>query len=75
MDNEILRKLYANEQYLDYIRHHPKWYYYLDEEPSLYPYFENVVKKDLKLTTFDKLENLRKKINFASSFLKYMTKD
>lgn len=75
MREDILKKLYSDSKYLDYIRHHPKWYHYLDQNPGLYSEFEKVVKKELKITTYDKLESLRKQINFASSFLKYMTKE
>lgn len=75
MREDILKKIYSDARYLEYIRYHPKWYYYLDQDPSLFSVFENNLKKDLKITTYDRLESLRKKINFASSFIKYMTKE
>lgn len=71
---DILQKLYANEEYLDYLRRHPKWYKYLDENPNNYQIFEKVVKKELKITSFDKLERFKKQVNFASALIKYFSK-
>ncbi len=75
MREDILKKIYSDAKYLEYIRYHPKWYYYLDQNPNLFVEFEKSLKKDYKITTYDQLESLRKKINFASSFIKYMTKE
>jgi len=71
--DEVLSKLYSNPVYLDYLRQNPKWYYYLDLDPKNYSEFEKMVKKALKLTTYDKLEALKNQINFASSMLKYFS--
>jgi hypothetical protein len=75
MREDILKKIYSDSKYLEYIRYHPKWYYYLDQNPNLFIEFEKTLKKELKITTYDKLESLRKKVNFVSSFIKYMTKE
>ena len=75
MREDILKKIYSDSKYLEYIRYHPKWYYYLDQNPNLFIEFEKALKKELKITTYDKLESLRKKVNFVSSFIKYMTKE
>ncbi|HHX79587.1 MAG TPA: hypothetical protein GX692_00780 [Acholeplasmataceae bacterium] len=72
MRDEIILKLYANEQYLDYLRRHPKWYYFLDLDPQYFSEFERVVKKALKLTTSDRLETLKNQVNFAGSLIKYL---
>lgn len=74
MREDILKKIYDNEMYLNYLRYHPKWYYYLDQDPKNFEQFEKVVKKELKLTTVDKLDKVKNQINFASAFLKYITK-
>ena len=74
MREEILQKLYSNPKYLEYLRYHPKWYYYLDENPSNYPIFEKTVKEELKITTYDKLERLKKQISFVSKFMDYFKK-
>lgn len=69
--DDILKKLYANEQYLYFLRKHPKWYYYLDLDPKYYNEFEKVVKRELKITTYDKLERVKNQINFATSMIRY----
>lgn len=73
MKDEILKKIYASEQYLEYLRRHPKWYYYLDLDPKYFNDFERVVKKAYKLTTYDKLEQVKNQINFASAMVKYFS--
>lgn len=75
MREDILKRIYSDAKYLEYIRYHPKWYYYLEQNPNLFVEFEKSLKKDYKITIYDQLESLRKKINFASSFIKYMTKE
>lgn len=74
MTDEVLNKIYSNSYYLEYLRRHPKWYYYLDLDPKYMQEFERVVKKESKTTTFDKLETLKKQINFASSMINYFRK-
>lgn len=74
MREDILQKIYSNPKYLEYLRYHPKWYYYLDENPNNYSIFERTVKEELKITTFDKLEKLKKQINFATKFMEYFKK-
>jgi hypothetical protein len=71
MRDEILNKLYNNSVYLEYLRYHPKWYYYLEDNPNNYLIFERKVKEDLKITTYDKLEKMKKQISFASKFIDY----
>ena len=74
MRDDILEKLYNNPVYLDYLRKHPKWYYYLDSDPNNFKVFERVVQKEYKITTYDKLEKLKNQINFFSSMINYFTK-
>ena len=71
MDRDIMDKIYQDERMLDYLRYHPKWYYYLDQNPSNFVKFEKQVKEDLKITTYDKLEKARKQIDFASKLIEY----
>ncbi len=75
MREDILKDLYHHPDYLEYLRYHPKWYYYLDLDPNYYKEFVKQVKKDLKITTYDKLESIKKQVNFASSMMNYFTKD
>ena len=72
MDIQILGKLYQNPIYLNYLRYHPKWYMILEKDPSSYKEFENQIKRDLKLTTYDKIENIKKQINFVNGIIKYL---
>lgn len=74
MSDEVLNKIYSNIYYLEYLRRHPKWYYYLDLDPKYFQEFERVVKKESKTTTYDKLESLKNQINFASSMINYFRK-
>lgn len=74
MDPIILSKIYNNKEYLEYLRYHPKWYYYLDDNKENFKVFENVVKKEYKITSYDKLESLKNKINFFTSMINYFNK-
>jgi hypothetical protein len=44
----------------------------LEKNPNYYKEFENELKKDLKITTYDKIENLKKQINFVNGIIKYL---
>ena len=70
MIEEITSKLYQNPVYLEYLRYHPKWYIALNRYPESYKDFEKEVK--LKLTVSDKVENLRKQIEFINGMIKYL---
>lgn len=70
---DILNKIYANELYLTYLRYHPHWYEVLNSDPNLYSSFEKEVKTTLKITTADKIENLRKQIDFVNGIIKYLS--
>ena len=74
MREDILQKIYSNPNYLQYLRYHPKWYYYLDSDPNNFKAFERIVQKEYKITTYDKLEKLKNQINFFSSMINYFTK-
>ena len=72
MDQEILKKIYNTKEYLEYLRYHPKWYIALNRYPESYKDFEKEVKVKLKLTVSDKVENLRKQIEFINGMIKYL---
>ncbi len=72
MRQDILSKLYDNELYLTYLRYHPQWYVPLNENPESYADFEKEVKVNLKLTTYDKIDNLRKQVDFVNGIVKYL---
>lgn len=72
MTQEILSKLYSNDLYLTYLRYHPQWYVILNEHQEAYKDFEKEVKVNLKLTTYDKIDNLRKQVDFINGIMKYL---
>lgn len=72
MHYTILEKLYQNETLLRYLRYNPKWYIPLNMNPESYKDFEKEAKVKLKLTTADKIENLKNQINFINGMLKYI---
>lgn len=72
MDQVILNKIYANDIYLNYLRYNPRWYVILNKNPNAYIYFEQQLKKDLKITTVDKIEQLKKQIDFFSGMINYL---
>lgn len=73
MRSDILEKIYANDIYLTYLRYHPNWYIVLNNNPSSYNYFEKEIKTALKITTADKIENLRKQVDFINGIIKYLS--
>lgn len=72
MDESILKKIYANELYLRYLRYNPKWYLILNENPSAYKEFERTVKIATKQTASDKIENFRKQLEFINGVIRYL---
>lgn len=75
MDKDILTQIYQKEEYLEYLRYHPKWYYYLDSNRNNFKNFEAIVKKEYRITTYDKLDKLKTNIGFVSSLINYFTKN
>ncbi len=73
MRNDILQKIYANDLYLTYLRYHPNWYIILNQQPTAYPAFEKEVKTTLKITAADKIDNLRKQVDFINGIIKYLS--
>ena len=74
MDQAILEKIYSNQMYLEYLRYHPNWYVILNKNPNAYVDFEKKLKADLKITLSDKIDQLKKQVDFVSSMIKYLNK-
>jgi len=72
MNKEILDKIYNNDLYLEYLRYHPNWYVILNNNPNVYNDFEKEVKIKYKLTTYDKIENFKKQIDFINGIVRYL---
>lgn len=75
MNESILQFLYSNELYLSYLRNHPSWYPHLFHNPSLLVEFQKEVKTTLKMTTVDKIEKLRKQVDFINGILRYLSNE
>lgn len=73
MEQTILEKIYASDIYTNYLRYNPKWYIYLNQNPGYFNDFEKEVKTNLKMTSSDKIANLKKQIDFINGMLKYLT--
>ena len=69
----VIYKIYASEIYTNYLRYNPKWYIYLNQNPSTISDFEKEVKINLKMTSSDKIANLKKQIDFINGMLKYFS--
>lgn len=71
MSPALLNKIYSNPLYLEYLRYHPNWYVILNNDESMYKEFEKEIKVTYKITTYDKIENLKKQVDFVNGMLKY----
>ena len=71
MVKSVLDKIYSSEIYTNYLRYNPKWYIYLNQDPLTINDFEKEVKTNLKMTSSDKIANLKKQIDFLNGMIKY----
>ena len=71
MVKSVLDKIYSSEIYTNYLRYNPKWYIYLNQDPLTINDFEKEVKNNLKMTSSDKIANLKKQIDFINGMIKY----
>ena len=71
MVKSVLDKIYSSEIYTNYLRSNPKWYIYLNQDPLTINDFEKEVKTNLKMTSSDKIANLKKQIDFINGMIKY----
>ena len=72
MRSDVLNKIYANDLYLTYLRYHPQWYIILNNNPNAFNALEREIKSTLKITTADKIENLKKQVDFINGIIKYL---
>lgn len=71
MVKSVLDKIYSSEIYTNYLRYNPKWYIYLNQDTLTINDFEKEVKTNLKMTSSDKIANLKKQIDFINGMIKY----
>lgn len=72
MIQSVLERIYSNDVYLNYLRYNPRWYVPLNQDPRNFSDFEKEVKHNLKLTTADKIANLKKQVDFINGMIKYI---
>ena len=71
MVKSVLDKIYSSEIYTNYLRYNPKWYIYLNQDPLTINDLEKEEKTNLKMTSSDKIANLKKQIDFINGMIKY----
>lgn len=72
MSQNLLNIIYGNPLYLEYLRYHPKWYVILNNNENMFKEFEKEIKVAYKITTYDKINNLKKQVDFVNGMLKYL---
>lgn len=72
MSQNLLNIIYNNPLYLEYLRYHPKWYVILNNNENMFKEFEKEIKVAYKITTYDKINNLKKQVDFVNGMLKYL---
>lgn len=72
MNNQIITKLYKNNDILFYLRTHPVWYKILNRHPQYYNQFEHIAKEDLKLTLNHKLDKIKNQVQLVGLLSEYM---
>lgn len=58
MRHALFYEIMQNPNYLNYIRHHPKWYKLLYRHPEMMKEFVNEYKIENKLTIGDKIDRM-----------------
>lgn len=69
---DILFKLRGNPHLYRYLSENSYWYKYLNRDPSSIYLMEEEMKKQYKLTTADKINNLGSKLSLIRSFMELM---
>ncbi len=69
MINDIFFKIKQNPLLYEYLKYHSYWYNKLIENESYIYEMIDEMKKELKITSIDKLNDLSNKIELISSFL------
>ncbi len=69
MINDIFFKIKQNPLLYEYLKYHSYWYEIILNNESSIDNMIDEMKKELKLTAADKLDDLKNKIELISSFL------
>ena len=68
MNLYTINKIKTDPNIYKYLRENSSWYKKLNRNPNSIKYLEEEMKKEYKLTTIDKIENLSRNINLISTF-------
>lgn len=69
MNLETIVKIKNDAMLQKYIRENSYWYKALNRNPNLMPYLIDNMKKDYKLTTADKINDLSDKLDLIKAFM------
>ncbi len=69
---DYMEYLYEHLDLLMYLRYNPKWYKILYYEPNYFKQFIREAKTNLKITNYDKLENIKNRFNMIYSLASLM---
>lgn len=72
MNLETIVKIKSDAMIQKYIRENSYWYKALNRNPTLMPYLIDNMKKDYKLTTIDKINDLSDKLDLIKAFMNAM---
>lgn len=66
---DLQQQIKSNPYYLMFLRENPIWYKYLNRDPKTFGHFEQLAKKEYKLTAADKTKNIVDQISFITEIL------
>ena len=69
MDLDILYKIRQDKNMYMYLKYHSYWYKILKRDPTMVKIMEKEMKKEFKLTTSDKINDIYKKMELFNTFL------
>lgn len=69
MDLDILYRIRQDKNMYMYLKYHSYWYKILKREPTMVKIMEKEMKKEFRLTTSDKINDIYKKMELFNTFL------
>ena len=69
MNLDILYKIRQDKNMYMYLKYHSYWYKILKRDPTMVKIMEKEMKKEFKLTTSDKMNDIYKKMELFNAFL------
>lgn len=69
MDLDLLYRIRQDKNLYLYLKYHSYWYKILRREPLLIKEMEKEMKKEFKLTTSDKINDISRKMELFNTFL------